>query len=127
MAKEKMPPADTQAAGGAFPPVDAEAPTELPPAAPAVTATPDEWCAVLFPPNEKGRAHPDCWKHGAAAALHRWADHEHHAGKPMQLSQADYEGAIKAALSMVQVKRGSEQIPTYVPHAAALSPFARKG
>ena len=60
-----------------------------------------------------GRPHPELWKHAAAAALHCWGQHAHHMAKEIQLSDADYAAAIKAALK--PNKKG-----VYVPHEAAL-------
>jgi len=83
---------------------------------------PDVWCQRLglF---KAGKSSKDrsvivspaipCWQHGAAAGLHAWELHEHHAGGPMLLSESDYLAALKAA-----------EGPTYKPHAAALSPHA---
>ncbi|HMI91568.1 MAG TPA: hypothetical protein VK509_09410, partial [Polyangiales bacterium] len=52
----------------------------------------------------------DLWKHAAAAALHGWAEHAHHEGKPMELSADDYAAALKAA-------EGPNAEGEYVPHA----------
>lgn len=41
------------------------------------------------------------WQHNAAAALHGWAEHEHHEGKPVDLSLDDYKKALLAASSPV--------------------------
>lgn len=82
--------------------------------------SPDKWAEELFPKSERGRIHPDLWKHGAAQALHGWVLHAHHAGEPIQLTRSDYEKALSAACQLVGT--------TYVPHAAALSPhFGGKG
>lgn len=68
------------------------------------------------------------WQHAAAAQLHGWGLHEHHAGAPILLSQADYEAALKAAEAPVTLPAdGNRQaITVYVPHAPALSPHAPK-
>lgn len=55
------------------------------------------------------------WEHEAAAVLHGWTLHQHHAGEPFKLSRADYEAALKAA--GVTDSKGE-----YHPHPAALSP-----
>lgn len=55
------------------------------------------------------------WQHNAAAALHGWGDHAHHAGKPMQLTAKAYRNALRAAANP-DVKGN------YVPEPAALSP-----
>lgn len=47
-----------------------------------------------------------------AAVLHGWREHEHHAGEPMLLTRAEFEGALAAAMP-------EEGNPT--PHAPALS------
>ncbi|MEM9693009.1 MAG: hypothetical protein AAGA56_10720 [Myxococcota bacterium] len=54
------------------------------------------------------------WEHRAAATLHGWDLHAHHAGRPLELSLDDYEAAISAA---------SAARP---PHAAAVSPHRRR-
>lgn len=47
------------------------------------------------------------WQHNAAAALHGWGGHgvadghEHHEGKPIELSRDDYKAALLAASSPV--------------------------
>lgn len=82
------------------------------------TRPPNEWREALFPTSARGTPHPDGWKHGAAAALHGWLLHEHHAGEPMRLSEADYRAALDAA-SNLSAEGG------YTPHDAALSPHFR--
>jgi hypothetical protein len=77
--------------------------------------TVDEHFARAFPASPKGRAHADRWKHAAAAALHGWAAHQHHAGGPMRLSVTDYAAALEAAC----------QHPL-TPHQAALSPHSSR-
>jgi hypothetical protein len=59
----------------------------------------------------------DAWKHAAAAALHGWAEHAHHTGKPMELSAEGYEAALKAV-------EGPGKSGDYEPHPAALSPHS---
>lgn len=49
--------------------------------------------------------------HNAAAAQHGWREHAHHAGKEMELSEADYRAALAAAMA------GEP------PHRPALSEF----
>ena len=68
---------------------------------------------VLGAAVEKGEA----WKHAAAAALHGWAEHAHHEGKPMELEPEDYAAALKAA-------EAPNAEGEYVPHAPALSKHA---
>lgn len=65
------------------------------------TATPAQWFATMA---------IELWEHSAAAAMHRWASHEHHAGAPIQLTAKDYTAAIEAA-------------KTGTPHPAAESKF----
>jgi hypothetical protein len=78
------------------------------------TRAPEVWAREYFPASDRGRQHKACFKHGAAAALHGWALHEHHAGAAMQLTREAYLGAIRAA---------SAADNNYAPHPAALSPF----
>jgi hypothetical protein len=96
------------------PPVPPDAPT--PAAAAPSTRTPEEWARIkgLFLPAATSYkiAHFD-WKHAAAEAAHGWADHAHHAGAPMQLSEADYDAAIAAV-----------QTSAMTPHAPAVSPHS---
>lgn len=82
--------------------------------------SPTAWRDLLFPVSERGEPHRDSWKHGAAAALHGWDLHRHHTGQEMQLSRADYDQALTAAMTMVAVE-GQPGAFSYVPHAAALS------
>ena len=56
-----------------------------------------------------------CWQHSAAANLHGWGSHAHHAGEPIKMTEADYLAALKAA-----------SVHPYVPHPGALSPHCRK-
>lgn len=72
--------------------------------------TPDAWARELFPSSKSGRPHPELWRHAGAEALHRWKAHEHHAGKPIELSRADYDAALEAAAQ-----------PEPVAHPGALS------
>lgn len=74
-----------------------------------VRSSPDQWARSIFPSEQ--RPHPDLWKHAVAAAMHGWAAHAHHAGAPIQLTEADYRGAIDAATGAPGAK----------PHAQALS------
>ena len=107
-------------------------------AAPAVSSsaekrTPEEWAGVCGQRRPKtfeetvttvnGKPFdvvgPYLWEHEAAAVLHGWALHAHHAGEPIKLTRADYEAALKAA--GVTNDKGE-----YVPHPAALSPHKPK-
>lgn len=94
--------------------------TKAPVHAAPETKTPEQWKLVAFPAGgkKKNRPHERRWQHDAAAALHGWTTHAHHAGAPMQLSGADYYEALVAAS---EPKSGR-----YVPHPAALSPHAGK-
>lgn len=84
--------------------------------------------------------------HAAAEALHGWREHAHHAGKPIQLTRAEYEAALKAAAAPVTraldkdgkptgepidsheaAAKGTPTITDYEPHVAALSPHRGKG
>jgi len=85
-------------------------------------------------------------QHAGAEALHGWKEHEHHTGKPIELSKAAYEGALKAAAAPVTRAIGKDGKPTgeplesyaaatagiptitdYEPHQPALSPHKGKG
>jgi len=86
--------------------------------------SPDKWAEVAFPMKRRGDrssikvSHPSYWQHRAAAALHGWAEHAHHTGKPMQLTAEQYYAALVAA-STTPARNGE-----YVPHFPALSPHA---
>jgi hypothetical protein len=60
--------------------------------------------------------------HNAAAILHGWGKkdenwgHRHHAGKPFELSRADYLKALEAA-------GVTDEHGEYVPHLGALSEY----
>jgi hypothetical protein len=92
------------------------------PAPQAEKLPPDVWCQRLgkFAPGKQSKdgsvvlspAIP-AWQHGAAAGLHAWELHEHHAGGPLLVTESDYLAALKAA-----------EGPTYEPHKPALSPYA---
>ena len=77
--------------------------------------TPRQWADSLFPRSSTGRVNPERWKHGAAAALHLWSDHEHHTGRPIEITRAEYQGALDAACK-----------PNPAPHPAALGRHARE-
>lgn len=83
--------------------------------------TPDHWARIAFPVTKRGNLsalpHPNYWQHKAAAALHGWAAHEHHAGAPMQLTAEAYYEALVAAS---KPNKSGE----YIPHFPALSPHA---
>ena len=60
-------------------------------------------------------------QHMAAAQLHGWNDHRHHAGSDDAMVEEDYEAAIKAAMRPVKCTDGRSR---YVPHDAACSKYA---
>jgi hypothetical protein len=86
------------------------------------------------------------WQHAAAAQLHGWGLHEHHAGQAIELSLDDYKAALLAAAEPVTrlvnadgspgepltpdaVAKLNGRKPTashYEPHKGALSPHAPK-
>ena len=68
---------------------------------------PAEWAALLGTPD---------WHVAAASALHRWDDHEHHMGGPIQLTEDDYLSACTAVVTH-QGKPGER--PRCVPHGPA--------
>jgi hypothetical protein len=69
--------------------------------------------------NEPNGADYD-WQHRAAAQLHGWIEHEHHEGKPLELSESDYCAALKAASN-------TNKSGDYEPHVKALSRHAALG
>ncbi len=84
--------------------------------------TPEQWRKLLYPSGTRGQPHPEAWKHAGAAALHQWADYEHHNGKPLLLERPDYEAALKAAEAPVELAGKDDKAPKrsdYVPHPAA--------
>jgi hypothetical protein len=109
-----------------------EAPVPVVAKAPETTATPHEHAVAIGkvePYNEVVKIGPKgsnptpgvrslySWDHAAAAALHGWKNHEHHAGAPIQITRAAYESALAAASAPDATGR-------YVPHPAARSPYA---
>lgn len=66
-------------------------------------------------PNGKTIVTPTA-RHQAAAALHGWRDHAHHAGSPMTLSREAYQAALAAADAPPHGQRA------LAPHVPALSP-----
>lgn len=63
------------------------------------------------------------WQHNAAAALHGWDAHAHHAGEPIRMTAKAYRNALRAAAA-------PDALGEYLPHEAALSPHCphqRKG
>ncbi len=85
-------------------------------------------------------------QHASAAALHGWAEHAHHEGKELELSEDDYAAALAAAFTPKTRALGEDGKPTgepidsheaaakgiptitdYEPHTPALSPHKGKG
>lgn len=99
--------------------MSAEAPKgEAAPRAAAEQLTPEQWAhrKGLFveakPPNESHFA----WQHTAAATLHGWNAHTHHAGEPIRLSEPDYDAAIKAVDAPGNPKAHKPAMSRYCPH-----------
>lgn len=68
-------------------------------APPEPTRDPENWAPEVFPSRASGAAHDDLWVHACARYLHRWSEHAHHAGAPLQLTRPDYVAACDAARS----------------------------
>lgn len=84
-------------------------------ATPAELLTPEQWARrkdLFVQAKFAGQDSHFHWTHAAAAALHGWAAHAHHAGEPIRLSEADYD----AALAAVQGEGNPKA------HRAAMSP-----
>ncbi len=83
------------------------------------TKTPGAWFVALTP---KGKTQRELTNLLAdfkgASALHGWAEHKHHTGKSIELTEADYLAALKGATSGT----GKAGI-----HQPALSPYRGKG
>lgn len=75
------------------------------------------WLPSERPTNEKAAIYTAA--HASAVVLHGWAQHEHHEGKPIQLSEADYKAALLAAQAAHPVTK--DERDAYRPHVAALS------
>jgi hypothetical protein len=84
---------------------------------PAATGkrTPDEWARtlgyVIVPSKRRGGRAGFTSEHRAAEILHGWIEHAHHAAAAIELTQADYEAAIDAAVNSSPAR----------PHPGALS------
>jgi len=89
--------------------------TQPPSAAAQATKTPAQWADVVFPKDERGARPFQFWQHATAEQLHGWKLHEHHAGKPMALTEAQYRGALEAAAAS-----------KLEPHAEALSEHLKR-
>ena len=59
--------------------------------------------------------------HAAAAQLHGWNDHRHHAGVELGMTEEAYEAALVAAARPVKCEDGRSR---YVPYEAACSEYA---
>lgn len=74
------------------------------------------------------RAKLPIWQHSAASALHGWAQHAHHAGEPMRLTEAAYKAALKAVDAPTHDDAGRAIVykasDLNKPHKAALSKYA---
>lgn len=80
---------------------------------PTQTRSPQEWAKLkghVFVGRPPRRAEGLDGLHCAAAVMHGWTQHEHDEQKPMQLTESEYEGALKALTSQ-----------PLAPHHAALS------
>lgn len=125
-------------------PSTTDAPSEPPPKAPSKDGKlkVSVWAKRKFGSTtvrNKEQIHPKAWQHKAAAALHCWLEHAHHAGAEMELTESDYDAAIEAVLNIKpgkpgKVKRvnGKRTIEgakptTYQPHKPALSPHHKRG
>ena len=83
--------------------------------------TPIQWAMALgqftVGPKPRREKQPS-WQHNVAAVVHGWAQHEHDAQKPIELTKDAYLGAIRA----VEKQLGDG---TLRPCDAALSPFCK--
>lgn len=124
-------------------------PAQPVPAKSSGTRKVSEWAKLKFPKltlKHSEQNHVNAWQHAAASALHCWPQHLYHAGKEMELSEADYDAAIKAATEIQAGKPGkvvNDRVArdpkktrrkitgatptTYVPHKPALSPHNKAG
>ena len=68
----------------------------VPNAGALVTQPPAKWAEVYYPASDRGRQHPDLWKHASASQLHGWNAYEARTGKQVLLTAADYEKAVAA-------------------------------
>jgi len=83
--------------------------------------TPIQWAMALgqftVGPKPRREKQPS-WQHNVAAVVHGWAQHEHDAQKPIELTKDAYLGAIRA----VEKQLGDG---TLRPHGPALSPHCK--
>jgi hypothetical protein len=111
-----------------------------------IKRSPEHWAQRAFPMRRQGGtdakprmvSHPNFWQHKTAAALHGWADHAHHEGKPIEITGEAYYNALVAASEPKPQKRvekyldasgkeASREVPMpsqYVPCWDALSPHS---
>lgn len=99
---------------------------KAPPAPKAELRSPDEWArakgqwiefkGVVDP--ELGNGSHYTWQHACAAVMHGWREHEHQAGAPIQITEADYLAALDAAAP--KVGHPKRHGPAASPHAPSL-------
>jgi len=63
------------------------------------TRTPAQWAEVFYPMSDRGRLHPERWKHASAEQLHGWPAYEARSGIAPQLTSEQYAAACDAAAS----------------------------
>ncbi len=68
----------------------------VPNAGAVATRSPAQWAEVYFPASERGRMHPELWKHASASQLHGWLAYEARTGKQVLLTAEQYEKATAA-------------------------------
>lgn len=86
--------------------------------------TPEQFLDESFPlgdprPGQPASRPRASWVHFAAEQLHGWKEHAYHEGKPLRLSRAEYDAALKSVQPDEKSFGGQ-----YAPHAAALSKHA---
>jgi len=71
----------------------------------AKTATPEQWMIAKGHYSQGPRIGKlprerfATWEHNVALTMHGWREHAHHEGAPIQLTEHDYDAAIRAASS----------------------------
>lgn len=58
--------------------------------------TPAQWAEVFYPTSDRGRLHPDFWKHASAEQMHGWRAYEARTGKSVMLASDVYAAACEA-------------------------------
>lgn len=90
----------------------------------AGTASPEEWARAkghFFPAKIRGHEDRFSAAYAAAATLHGWSSHAHHAGEPMQLSELDFVEALKAAMPATgNPKAHRPALSKFCPHDGGL-------